>query len=56
MKLLVDTHAVLWFVGQDANLSTSARALLVDPANDLLLSAASMSSSISSLRDTSIVS
>jgi PIN domain nuclease of toxin-antitoxin system len=42
VRLLVDTHAILWFVGQDANLSASTRALLVDPANDLILSAASI--------------
>jgi PIN domain nuclease of toxin-antitoxin system len=41
MKLLLDTHAFLWFVLNDARLSPTARALLVDPNNELLLSPAS---------------
>ncbi len=41
MKLLLDTHAFLWFVWKDARLSSAARMLIVDPNNDLWLSAAS---------------
>lgn len=41
MKLLLDTQAFLWFVLNDARLSATARALLIDPANELLLSPAS---------------
>lgn len=41
MRLLLDTQAFLWFVLNDARLSPTARTLLVDPANELLLSPAS---------------
>lgn len=42
MKLLLDTHAFLWFIMGSANLSVNARALIEDPANERLLSAASL--------------
>jgi PIN domain nuclease of toxin-antitoxin system len=42
MRLLVDTHAVLWFVWGHRNLSPVASGLLADPANSLLLSAGSL--------------
>lgn len=42
MRVLVDTHAVLWFAEGDARLSATARALLDDPvSNTLMLSIAS---------------
>ena len=41
MRLLLDTQAFLWFVLNDARLSPTARTLLIDPANELLLSPAS---------------
>lgn len=41
MKMLLDTQAFLWFVLNDARLSATARLLLTDPANELLLSPAS---------------
>jgi PIN domain nuclease of toxin-antitoxin system len=41
MRLLLDTQAFLWFLLDDPQLTTSARALLEDPANDLELSPAS---------------
>lgn len=41
MRLLLDTHAFLWFVLNDPQLSTGAQSLLIDPANDVLLSPAS---------------
>ncbi len=41
MKLLLDTHAFLWFVLNDAALSPMARDLIIDPLNDILLSPAS---------------
>src|SRR5688500_17902074 len=41
MRLLLDTHAFLWFVLNDAQLSSNARTLMGDPANELLLSPAS---------------
>lgn len=43
MKLvLLDTHALIWFVDQPVNLSAVARTAIVDPANELFLSAASI--------------
>ncbi|MGB9754353.1 type II toxin-antitoxin system VapC family toxin [Roseiflexus castenholzii] len=42
MKLLLDTHAFLWFVGGDERLSPSARALIEDMSNDAYLSIASL--------------
>jgi len=41
MRLLRDTHAFLWFVTDDPQLSKTARALIIDPANDILVSPAS---------------
>lgn len=41
MKLLLDTHAVLWFVLGDRQLSATARALIDDSANEKLVSPAS---------------
>jgi PIN domain nuclease of toxin-antitoxin system len=42
MKLLLDTHTFLWLVEGSPNLSARAVAALVDPANQLYLSAASV--------------
>ena len=42
MKLLLDTHLLLWAAGEPAHLSGRARALLKDPANQLIFSAASL--------------
>jgi len=41
VRLLLDTHTLLWFAHDDPNLSTTARALIVDPANDIWVSPAS---------------
>jgi PIN domain nuclease of toxin-antitoxin system len=41
MKLLLDTHLVLWAAGKPKRLSTTARSLLEDPANELLVSVVS---------------
>ncbi len=41
MRLLLDTHTFLWFVLNDAQLSSTARSLIVDPNNEVLLSPAS---------------
>ena len=41
MRLLLDTHAFLWFVLNDPQLSAGAQSLLIDPANDILVSPAS---------------
>ncbi|HEV3143950.1 MAG TPA: type II toxin-antitoxin system VapC family toxin [Gemmataceae bacterium] len=42
MKLLLDTHTFLWLVEGDPKLTSTAKAALADPANDLGLSAASV--------------
>ena len=41
MKLLLDTHTFLWFVLNQPELSTTARDLIINPNNDILLSPAS---------------
>jgi len=41
MKLLLDTHTVLWFYLADRKLSASASAAIVDPANEKWVSPAS---------------
>ena len=42
MKLLLDTHIILWAAGQPKKLSASAREMLVDTRNSLFFSAASL--------------
>jgi PIN domain nuclease of toxin-antitoxin system len=42
VKLLLDTHLLLWAAGETAKLSRTARALIEDEANVLLFSAASL--------------
>lgn len=42
MKLLLDTHVLLWAAGSPDQLSPAARILLDDPQNALLFSAASL--------------
>ena len=41
MRGLLDTHAFLWFVLNDPNLSSVARTFIADPANELYVSPAS---------------
>ena len=41
MRLLLDTVAFLWLAEDDAHLTAAAREAIVDPANDVFLSAAS---------------
>jgi PIN domain nuclease of toxin-antitoxin system len=41
MRLLLDTHALLWWLDGDAALSTTARQAIADESNDVFLSAAS---------------
>lgn len=41
MRVLLDTHALLWAIGEPARLSSAARKLIVDRSNDLAVSAAS---------------
>jgi PIN domain nuclease of toxin-antitoxin system len=42
MKLLLDTHLLLWAAGSPGQLPAAARLLLEDPHNELLFSAASL--------------
>ena len=42
MKLLLDTHLLLWAAGDPGRLSSDARALIEDLGNDLVFSAASL--------------
>jgi PIN domain nuclease of toxin-antitoxin system len=41
VNLLLDTHALLWHYLDDPQLSATARAAIADPANQILVSAAS---------------
>ncbi len=40
MRLLLDTHAFLWWLGNDPSLSADARSAVADPASTVLVSAA----------------
>ena len=42
MKLLLDTHSFLWHADGNPQMSAPATALLIDPANELFLSMASL--------------
>ena len=42
MKLLLDTHLLLWAAGEPKRLSKQARTLIDKPENELLFSAASL--------------
>jgi PIN domain nuclease of toxin-antitoxin system len=42
MRLLLDTHVLLWALGEPARLDAGTRALLEDTANEVLFSAASI--------------
>jgi PIN domain nuclease of toxin-antitoxin system len=42
VRLLLDTHALLWALGDPGELKDEARSAIVDPDNDVLVSAASI--------------
>lgn len=42
MKLLLDTHALLWWLADDARLGPRARDLIAEPSTAVLVSAASL--------------
>jgi len=42
MRLLLDTHIALWAVTDDLRLSEAARALIVEPANEVFISVAAI--------------
>ena len=41
MRALLDTHAWLWWISEPERLGGEARAIVADPANDILFSVAS---------------
>jgi PIN domain nuclease of toxin-antitoxin system len=41
MRILLDTHVLVWWLADDPNLSAKARSQIADPANEILVSAAS---------------
>ena len=41
MRLLLDTHALIWWLAADDSLSLTARNAIADAANDIFISAAS---------------
>ncbi|MCW6532873.1 type II toxin-antitoxin system VapC family toxin [Sphingomonas sp. MMSM20] len=42
MKVLLDTHTILWWLGDDRRLGGRARAIIENPANDIIVSAVSL--------------
>lgn len=42
MKLLLDTHTFLWFIGGSSNLAAGARSLIENSENERFLSIASL--------------
>jgi PIN domain nuclease of toxin-antitoxin system len=42
MRLLLDTHIALWAIADDDRLSAKARALIDDPDNEIVISAATL--------------
>jgi PIN domain nuclease of toxin-antitoxin system len=41
VKLLLDTHALIWWLSDDDRIGPQARALIADPGNDILVSVVS---------------
>jgi PIN domain nuclease of toxin-antitoxin system len=41
LRLLLDTHALLWFALNDARISSTAASAILDPTNEKLVSPAS---------------
>jgi PIN domain nuclease of toxin-antitoxin system len=42
MRLLLDAHALLWWLADDPSLARSARELIADPTNEVIVSAATV--------------
>ena len=42
MKCLLDTHILLWWIEDDSKLRADLRATIADPANEVLVSAATL--------------
>jgi PIN domain nuclease of toxin-antitoxin system len=41
VRLLLDTHALIWWLAGDPSLSTDAKAAIIDPENEIFISAVS---------------
>lgn len=42
MRLLLDTHILIWWLADDRRLTKTARTIIANPDNDVLISAASL--------------
>ena len=42
MRVILDTHTLIWIADDDSRLASDARALVEDPSTDLLISAATI--------------
>ena len=42
MRLLLDTHILIWWLADDRKLTKNARAIIANPDNDVLVSAVSL--------------
>ncbi|WP_264986520.1 type II toxin-antitoxin system VapC family toxin, partial [Komagataeibacter swingsii] len=42
MKVLLDTHALLWWLSDSDRLGENAREIIADPAHDILVSIVSL--------------
>jgi PIN domain nuclease of toxin-antitoxin system len=42
LRILLDTHALLWWLAGDPRIERQAQDLITDPANDILVSVASL--------------
>lgn len=42
MRILLDTHALLWWLGGDPRIEGKAQDLIADPVNDILVSVVSL--------------
>jgi PIN domain nuclease of toxin-antitoxin system len=42
VRLLLDTHILIWWLADDRKLNRSARTIIANPDNDVLISAASL--------------
>lgn len=42
MKVLIDTHVLLWWAGDPSRLAPSALAVILNPANEILMSVVSV--------------
>ncbi len=42
MRILLDSHTLLWWMGDPAKIAAKTRSMIADPANDVFASAASI--------------